>query len=180
MPDSRQERTAAVLKALNTARSMELHAIHQYMNQHYNLDDLDYGEFANNLKLIAIDEMRHAEMFAERIKELGGEPTSELADKVTKGQAVKDVFPFDVDLEDTTIEKYNEFLKLCREKADNITARLFEQIVAEEQAHDNYFQNVDQHIKNLGDTYLSKIAGTPGDTAQSTGFIASTGGGAAG
>lgn len=26
------------------------------------------------MKFIAIDEMRHAEMFAERVKELGGEP----------------------------------------------------------------------------------------------------------
>jgi bacterioferritin len=48
---------------------MELHAIAQYMNQHYNLDDRDYGDMAAKIKLIAIDEMRHAEMFAERIKE---------------------------------------------------------------------------------------------------------------
>ena len=89
---SREERKAAVVAALNKARSMELHAIHQYMNQHYNLDDKDYGELAMNMKLIAIDEMRHCEMFAERIKELGGEPTSELAAKVVKGQDVKTIF----------------------------------------------------------------------------------------
>jgi bacterioferritin len=61
---------------------MELQAIHQYMNQHYSLDDMDYGDLAVKVKLIAIDEMRHAEMFAERIKELGGEPTAEPAEKV--------------------------------------------------------------------------------------------------
>ena len=55
---------------MNKARAMELQAISQYMNQHYNLDDMDYGELAKNIKLIAIDEMRHA----ERIKELEGEP----------------------------------------------------------------------------------------------------------
>ena len=66
----RETRKANVVEALNKARSMELHAIHQYMNQHYNLDDMDYGELAANMKLIAIDEMRHCEMFAERIKEL--------------------------------------------------------------------------------------------------------------
>ncbi|HPU89102.1 MAG TPA: ferritin-like domain-containing protein, partial [Spirochaetota bacterium] len=64
---SREERKQKVVTVLNTARSMELQAIHQYMNQHYNLDNLDYGELARNIKLIAIDEMRHAEMFAERI-----------------------------------------------------------------------------------------------------------------
>ena len=80
------ERKQKIIEVLNKARSMELHGIHQYMNQHYNLDNADYGELAANMKLIAIDEMRHAEAFAERIKELGGEPTSELADTVIKGR----------------------------------------------------------------------------------------------
>ena len=57
-----------VINVLNQARKMELHAIHQYMNQHYNLDDMDYGELAGNIKLIYIDEMSHAEQFAERVK----------------------------------------------------------------------------------------------------------------
>ena len=65
---AKKERVAKVIEVLNKARSMELYAVHQYMNQHYNLDDLDYGEFASKIKLIAIDEMRHAEQFAERIK----------------------------------------------------------------------------------------------------------------
>jgi len=68
----RQDRKKKVIEVLNKARAMELHAIHQYMNQHYNLDNMDYGELAGKVKLIAIDEMRHAEMFAERIKELEG------------------------------------------------------------------------------------------------------------
>ncbi|HPJ07955.1 MAG TPA: ferritin-like domain-containing protein, partial [Deltaproteobacteria bacterium] len=100
---SRDQRKKKVIEVLNKARSMELHAISQYMNQHYNLDDMDYGELAAKVKLIAIDEMRHAEMFAERIKELGGEPTTELAAKVDKGQKVEAIFPFDAGLEDDTI-----------------------------------------------------------------------------
>ena len=72
--DAKQDRVNTVIDVLNKARSMELYAVHQYMNQHYTLDDLDYGEFASKIKLISIDEMRHAEEFAERIKELGGEP----------------------------------------------------------------------------------------------------------
>ena len=52
---AKKERVAKVIEVLNKARSMELYAVHQYMNQHYNLDDLDYGEFASKIKLIAID-----------------------------------------------------------------------------------------------------------------------------
>lgn len=112
----RETRKANVVEALNKARSMELHAIHQYMNQHYNLDDMDYGELAANMKLIAIDEMRHCEMFAERIKELGGEPTSEVAGKVVKGQEVKAIYSSDSDSEDDTIFVYNELRKVCVDK----------------------------------------------------------------
>ena len=41
----KETRRKAVLDALNKARSMELMAIHQYMNQHYNLDDMDLRRY---------------------------------------------------------------------------------------------------------------------------------------
>ena len=147
---AKKERVGKVIEVLNKARSMELYAVHQYMNQHYNLDDLDYGEFASKIKLIAIDEMRHAEQFAERIKELGGEPNSELSSKITKGQKVMDVFPFNVKVEDDTIETYNKLLEICRTNGDSVSARLFERILDEEQVHDNYFCNMANTSKRLG------------------------------
>ena len=161
---SKAQRRKKVIEVLNKARSMELKAIHQYMNQHYNLDDMDYGELAAKLKLIAIDEMRHAETFAERIKELGGEPVTDYPGKVAKGQKVEKVFPFDAGLEDDTIDKYNQFLLICRDNGDSISMKIFEDIIDEEQIHYNYFDNVDGHIKQLGDTFLAKIAGTPSST----------------
>jgi bacterioferritin len=169
---SREQRKKKVLEALNKARSMELQAIHQYMNQHYNLDDMDYGDLAAKVKLIAIDEMRHAEMFAERIKELGGEPTTDLVGKVVKGQKIEIVFPFDAGLEDETMDIYNQFLLVCRENGDSTSMKLFETIVDEEQAHYNYFDNVSDHLKKLGAAYLAQIAGTPADTGPpSKGFV---------
>ncbi len=175
--EEREERRKKVVEVLNKARAMELHAIGQYMNQHYNLDDMDYGELAAKIKLIAIDEMRHAEMFAERIKELGGEPTSDLADKVQKGQKVEQMFPFDAGLEDNTVDVYNGFLEVCRQNGDSTTMKLFEVIIDEEQEHFNYFDAVDNHIANLGQVYLAKIAGTSSATGLNTqGFVAREGG----
>jgi len=175
----REARKANVVDVLNKARAMELQAIHQYMNQHYNLDNLDYGELAKNMKLIAIDEMRHAEMFAERIKELDGDPTTEKSGKIVKGQQVQQIYVFDANTEDDTIDTYNQFLNVCRENGDSISAKLFETIIEEEQLHYNYFDNIDKHIKTLGDTFLSKIAGTPASTGGATKGFAIPGGGAA-
>jgi len=174
--DTRDDRKAKVIDVLNQARAMELQAIGQYMNQHYNLDDLDYGEMAANVKLIAVDEMRHAEMFAERIKELGGEPTTEPAGPVVKAQNVEAVFGFDADQEDGAILAYNQFLLVCRDNGDSVSVKLFEAIIDEEQIHFNYFDGVDGHIQKLGTTYLAKIAGTPSATGlQTQGFIARQG-----
>ena len=173
----RQKRQKKVIDVLNKARAMELNAIHQYMNQHYNLDDMDYGEMAGKIKLIAIDEMRHAEAFAERIKELGGEPTTEPSAKVEKGQAVEAIFPFDVDLEDGAITAYNQFLLVCRENGDSVSVKLFEEIIDDEQVHLNYFDSVHAHIEKLGSAYLAKVAGTPSSTGlQPQGFAVSKGG----
>ena len=125
---------------------------------------MDLGELAANMKLIAIDEMRHAENLAERIKEMDGEPTTDLADAVVKGQDVNQVFNFDVGLEDDTIDRYNDFYKICIDNGDNLSAKVFEQLIAEEQEHLNYFQNIQMHLENLGPSFLSRIAGTPSST----------------
>lgn len=173
---SKEERRAKVIEVLNKARAMELQAIHQYMNQHYNLDDRDYGEMAKNMKLVALDEMRHAESFAERIKELGGEPTAEKAGPVATGQEVLAIFTHDTKLEDDTVDTYNQFLLVCRENGDATSAELFQTIINEEQEHLNYFDNVRDHIDRLGDAYLSRIAGTPSSTGlQPQGYVVNKG-----
>jgi bacterioferritin len=175
--NTKEQRREKVIEVLNKARSMELQAIAQYMNQHYNLDNMDYGDLAAKVKLIAIDEMRHAEMFADRIKELDGEPTVEPAEMAQKGQKIQSIFAFDAKLEDDTIDAYNQFLLACRDSGDSTSVKLFEAIIDEEQIHFNYFDNVDDHIEELGETYLAQIAGTSSATGlQTQGFVARQGG----
>ena len=124
----------------------------------------------------AADDLRsalaHAENFAERIKELGGEPTTQKEGKIVTGQEVTAIYEADADQEDRTIEAYSAFLAICKEAGDIVSARLFERIIDEEQIHLTYYDNIDGHIKKLGDTYLAKIAGTPSSTgAASKGFV---------
>ena len=173
MATKRDQSRKRVVDALNRARGMELQAISQYMNHHYDLDNMDYGEIAVNMKLIAVDEMRHAEMFADRIKELDAEPTAELAGKPERDGEVGRIFAADTDLEDGAIAAYNRFLLTCRESGDSTSVKLLEQIIDDEQIHFNYFVNVRDHIGRLGESYLARIAGTPsasGITYQ--GFVA--------
>lgn len=148
-----------VIEVLNKARSMELYAIMQYMNQHYGLDDDDYGKLAQKMKQIAIDEMRHAEMFAERIHDICGEmePTVEVGGDVVRGQEVEAIYPFDADVEADTLVKYNEFMKICRANNDSVSATLFETIINDEQEHFNYFDDTATHIEKLAGSFLARM-----------------------
>jgi bacterioferritin len=150
-----------VVNVLNKARSMELYGIVQYMNQHYGLGGDDYEKLASVLKKIAKDEMKHAEAFAERIKDIDNalEPTTQLSDKLTTGQEVTEIFGFNAALEEDTIEKYGEFAKICRENHDPVSAVLFETISVAEQEHMNFFADTAEHIKNLGNSFLARQTG---------------------
>ena len=44
---------------------------------------------------------------------------------------------------------------------ESVTAKIFEEIIDEEQVHYNYFDAVGGHIERLGAVYLAKIAGSP-------------------
>lgn len=180
MPKKTTKKTPkdAVIQVLNKARADEVAAILQYMADHYSLDDADYGTIAGNMKLIAMDEMRHAEMLAERIYELGGVPVAGPSSPAKRGQKIREALDHAVELEHQAIADYNEYLEVCRQNRDSNSARLFEQIIEEEQIHLNYLDDVAGHVHELGNAYLAQIAGTPAEVAQGPrrGFVAAQGG----
>lgn len=152
--------TQKVIDALNKARSMELQAIHQYMVQHYLLDGMDYGQLCAYVKLIAVDEMRHAEKFAERVNDLGGEPTCEKAGKIVQAQTAQEIFPFDIGMESNTVSTYDELAEICAKAGDAASAALFQEIIKDEDVHLAYYKETANHIKTLGDAFLAKYAAT--------------------
>jgi bacterioferritin len=148
-----------VIDLLNAARSKELGAITQYMAQHYELEDQDYGKLAKKLKEIGIQEMKHAEALAERILFLEGEPTTKPDGIAKKGQSIADMLKTDMALESTAIKMYNEAAVICAAEKDQISKQLFEKLLGEEEGHFNDFENVKDHLEKMGDAYLATLAG---------------------
>lgn len=163
--------TQNVIDALNKARSMELQAIHQYMIQHYILDDLDYGQLCAWQKLIAVDEMNHAEDFAERIEALGGKPTCDMAGPVVQPQPVEEIYLFDTALEENTVATYDKLAEICRQNGDQASAGLFEEIIKDELVHLSYYKETAGHIKTLGAAFLAKYAATSKHTGPIKSFV---------
>jgi bacterioferritin len=151
--------TKKVIDLLNEARARELTAIMTYMAQHYELENDDFGKLAKVLKTTAIVEMKHAEALADRILFLGGVPTSKPAGDIKKGQKIADKLATDIVLEEDAVRLYNESAVACAEARDQVSKALFEQLLADEEAHLDLFMNIKDHIAELGDAYVATLTG---------------------
>jgi bacterioferritin len=147
-----------VIDLLNAARSRELTAILQYMNQHYELEDKDFGKLAKKMKEIAIQEMKHAEALAERILFLKGTPNYKPDAEVVKGQDITAMLVTDTKLENYAIKMYNEASAICAAENDQISKNLFEKLLGEEEDHLNFFENTGEHVEKLGAAYVATLA----------------------
>ena len=148
-----------VINLLNEARSRELTAINQYMIHHYELEDKDFGKVALKIKDIALAEMKHAEKLAERILFLKGEPTSKPDATPKKGQEILEMLATDMALEAQAVKMYNEAAVICASERDQKSKDLFEELLSDEEKHLNFFENIKNHVENLGEAYLATLTG---------------------
>ena len=148
-----------VIDLLNQARARELTAIIQYMAQHYELEDQDFGKLAGKLKETGIDEMKHAEKLAERIIFLKGEPTSKPDGFAKKGQEITEMLKTDIGLEAGAVKMYNEAAITCAAEKDQISKQLFEELLKDEEDHLDMFENIKDHVEKLGASYLATLTG---------------------
>ena len=152
-----------VIDLLNKARAAELTAIMQYMAHHYELEDADYGKLAAILKATAIEEMKHAEALAERILQLGGEPVTQPDGEVEKGQEVPQMLAHDAGLGAGMGRGVIHLDRPFFEAGDHTSARLFQELLANEEGHLDEFRNILGHIEKLGDAYLATLVGGEAD-----------------
>jgi bacterioferritin len=126
--------TKQIISALNRSRSAELGAIMQYMGHHYEAQGFEAHGVKDVFRQSALDEMRHAEMLAERVAYLGGIPTLKV-DPVKRGGTLKQMLKEDFDLEKKAIKRYRDQIGLCEKIKDYTTRRLLEDILIEEESH---------------------------------------------
>ncbi len=130
-----------IIEALNKDISEELAAIIQYMQHHYMAEGMESPPIIELFRKISIDEMKHAEILAERVSYLGGEPTTTLS-KVKKGGNLKKMIKDDLDSEHETIKRYKDHIKLCEDSNDPVTRLMLEQILTDEEKHADTWQTV--------------------------------------
>lgn len=93
------------------------------------------------LKKIAITEMRHAEAIAERLVAVGGEPTTQ-PHPIIIGSTTIEMLENDREEERGAIDLYGRIIALATKEQDDVTARLFHGILADEERHLRVFSDL--------------------------------------
>ncbi|MEO0140625.1 MAG: ferritin-like domain-containing protein [candidate division WOR-3 bacterium] len=130
-----------LLKLMNDAVARELQVAIQYMWQHVRASGYQSPPIADAFKKIAITEMKHAEAIAERMDYLGGEATTKPA-PITVGQTLKEMLELDIKAEGEAITLYKRIIDAAQTAKDTTTRRLFEEILADEEEHDDLFRRL--------------------------------------
>jgi bacterioferritin len=105
------------------------------------------GEMACEIEAISREEMRHLDLLAEAIVELGGKPSMKRGKMRMAGKAVPDWMKNDVLLEEDAITLYKEHIEAID---DRKIKRLLKRILSDEEAHHDAFAHFVHKAKKEG------------------------------
>lgn len=137
--------SAELLELLNKAIAREIQVSIQYMWQHVQWGGVKGFAVKDEFAGIAKAEMKHAEMIAERLYYLGGIPTTK-PDPIFVGKTLKEMIERDTKDEEGAIKLYNEIIEVARKEGDEVTNRLFRQILQDEEGHHDTFTTLLEEI----------------------------------
>jgi bacterioferritin len=146
---------ARSIQLLNKGVADELQAVHQYMYFHFHLEDQGFEPLAALFQRIAIQEMGHIELLAERILFLKGDVEMVPAGPVQKILEPEAVLIKASAMEEDGIQSYNQAAMECAANADSASKQLFERLVHDEESHFNQFEKERDHINRFGPSYLA-------------------------
>jgi len=130
-----------LLDKLNEAIAREIQVSIQYMWQHVMVRGMWSETVGDIFKKTSITEMKHAEAIAERLDYLGGAPTTKPT-PIDIGKNAKEMITINKKAEEEAIELYREIINIAAAEGDQVTAKLFTDILADEEDHHGTFTNL--------------------------------------
>jgi bacterioferritin len=139
--DSYKGDRKTVLRVLNEALATEIVCVLRYKRHHYMAKGIHSQAVAEEFLEHAAEEQEHADMIAERITQLDGEPNFNPDGLLTRshseyveGESLVDMIKEDLVAERIAIESYSEIIRYLADN-DPTSRRMMEEILAKEEEH---------------------------------------------
>jgi bacterioferritin len=140
-----------IIGLLNEQLTAELTAINQYFLHAKMQDNWGFTRLARHTRAESFDEMRHAERLTDRILFLEGLPNYQRLGPLRIGQSVPEQLRSDLAIEMEAVERLRPGIELMRSRGDVTSARLFEDILADEEEHIDYLETELELLEKLGE-----------------------------
>lgn len=140
---------------LNDAVGKEIATSLQYMYFHTHFEDDRYQYLSKIMREISIAEMRHIEEFSDRILFLQGDVDMNASFRTRQVTDVKEMLRMAMQLEQSTIDSYNEASRIASENKDAVTHKMFQDIIVEEEQHLDTIRTELQNLIDYGEEYLA-------------------------
>ncbi len=147
----------AIIDVLNEVLTNELTAVNQYFLHARICENWGYQRLYEKLRHQSIDEMKDADELIHRLLYLEGLPNVQRYNKVNVGEEVPEMLKLDLELERSAIATLNRGIALGREKGDNGSADLLEDILEGEEEHADFLETQLAAIDQIGaQNYLTE------------------------
>jgi len=139
-----------VIEQLNSALTGEITAVVQYMCQSEMCQNWGYKRLGDLTKVRAIEEMKHAEGFIERIIFLDAIPAVTYGLKPQLGAKVEEQMQINLKDELDAIHNYNHAVEVCTKAGDDGSRALFERTLKDEERHADFLESQIHAIEEMG------------------------------
>tara|TARA_E500000305_G_scaffold109967_1_gene116429 strand:- start:161 stop:652 length:492 start_codon:yes stop_codon:yes gene_type:complete len=139
-----------VIEFLNKALTNELTAINQYWLHYRVLANWGVTKLAEYERHESIDEMKHADILADRVLYLDGLPNFQAIHKLKVGESVEEILKADLALEMEAIPLLKDAIEHCEKVRDYVSREIFERILESEEEHVDFLETQFELIERVG------------------------------
>ncbi|MBC2590745.1 bacterioferritin [Rhodococcus aetherivorans] len=150
-----------VIEYLNEQLTAELTAINQYFLHSKMQDNNGWTKLAAHTRAESFEEMRHAETLTDRILFLEGLPNYQRLGTLRLGETVKEMFEADLQVEIEARDRLRKGAEYMRSVHDITSARIFEEILANEEEHIDYLETQLGLLEQLGEALYISVHVSP-------------------
>ncbi|WP_272007576.1 bacterioferritin [Roseovarius sp. ZX-A-9] len=157
------KQTTKTLENLQTAVSMELAAVKQYLLHILTVEDWGLDKLAVKMRAEMLEELGHAEAYSRRMVFLGGSPVLKAAKVPSAAKSLKEMFEADLVDEKDAINFYTSAARDADEARDIGTRDLFERTALDEEGHMSWLELQLSLLERMGEpAFIAMHVNQPG------------------